>query len=48
MSIMAGAVPFNDNDDNTPEDLQTTDRKRRQEMTRTPEVCMRVASYVCI
>ena len=36
--VLDGAIPFNDSEDFTPEDIQAAASKRRQEMTRTPEV----------
>lgn len=44
--VMGVAVPFNDSEEFTPEELQTTVSKRRQEMTRTPEVSLGVC--VCV
>ena len=46
--LMGVAVPFNDNEDFTPEELQTTVSKRRQEMTRTPEVRMCMCMCMCM
>ena len=46
MAPMGMAVPFNNNDDFTPEELQVTATKRRQDMVRTPEVSVCVFVYV--